>query len=724
MQLRGTDRRAQGATGWLLGLLCCLGALPAVAALPRPSGLEPEIAFWLRIFTEVDSAHALVHDDRHLAVVYEELSLPAQASAAQRRRLADRARQRYRKILLALAAGKRKGLSHAERRVLSLWPEGVSNAELRRAARRIRFQQGLADRFRDGLVRSGRWRPYIEQALAREGVPLEVAALPHVESSFNPDARSHVGAAGLWQFTRSTGRRFMQVDHVVDARRDPFLSSDAAAQLLSYNYSILQSWPLAITAYNHGVAGMRRAVRRVGSDDIEAIVHRYDGRAFGFASRNFYVALLAAVEAEQRAAEFFGPLEPEPPQARIVVRMPDYVPAAAVAEAFGLPLRQLQRMNPALLEPVWQGSKYIPRGFPLRLPAEPLADSPQRLLASLPQSRRFDEQTPDLYHRVRRGESLSVIARRYHTSVSELVALNGLRSRHRIRAGQVLRLPYAGAPAARPAIDPNAPVYVVRAGDTLGGIAARAGLATGELAALNGISDRDRIYPGQRLQLRAAMAAVAKARPAVAVAVEDVAAPPAGPAGPVDSAPAAPVGPVADVDAAAVAAALSQPPDEAGGELLADPSDYLVAGDGTIEIQAAETLGHYADWLELRTQRLRDLNGYAFRRPVVIGQRLKLDFSRVDPETFVARRIAYHRQLQEAYFTRYRVTETTVHRLRRGESVWELTRRRYRVPVWLLRQYNPDLDLDRVRPGVAVLFPRVEPVDQAAGDSSTLAEAS
>ena len=101
--------------------------------------------------------------------------------------------------------------------------------------------------------------------------------------------------------------------------------------------------------------------------------------------------------------------------------------------------------------------------------------------------------------------------------------------------------------------------------------------------------------------------------------------------------------------------------------LLADPADYLVASDGSIEVQAVETLGHYADWLQVRTQRLRELNGYSFRQPVVMGSRVKLDFSRVSPEEFVARRIAYHRDLQEAYSARHRVVATVEHELRRHE---------------------------------------------------------
>ena len=180
--------------------------------------------------------------------------------------------------------------------MLALWPEGTSNATLRAASRNVRFQLGQADKFRAGLIRAGQWRAHIEQVLAGEGVPRELVALPHVESSFNPRAYSHVGAAGLWQFMRSTGRRYMRVDDVVDERMDPHKASVAAARLLGYNYRQIDSWPLAITAYNHGLAGMMRAVRTLGTRDIAAIVSRYQSRSFGFASRNFYAEFLAASE--------------------------------------------------------------------------------------------------------------------------------------------------------------------------------------------------------------------------------------------------------------------------------------------------------------------------------------------------------------------------------------------------------------------------------------------
>ena len=147
--------------------------------------------------------------------------------------------------------------------------------------------------------------------------------------------------------------------------------------------------------------------------------------------------------------------------------------------------------------------------------------------------------------------------------------------------------------------------------------------------------------------------------------------------------------------------------------MAADPSDYLVRLDGSIEVQALETLGHYADWLGIRTQRLRDINRMPFGRAVVIGQRLELDYSQIDRTTFEQRRIDYQQRTQEAFFLSYQITDTVEHVVRSGESLWVLALRRYRVPVWLLRQFNPDLDLDLVRPGTVVKFPELQVITSA-----------
>lgn len=482
------------------------GPVAGAEVLPRPVGLEPEIAFWRLIFTGVTTDQAVIHDNRHLAVVYETFDIPAGASDSRRRQLMDTTRARYERVLRKLAGGQRNGLTAEEQRVLGLWPAKVSNDELREAAARVRAQSGLADRFQQGLLRSGRWREHIRLNLQQAGVPESLAALPHVESSFNPAAGSSAGAVGLWQFTRGTGRIYMQVNDVVDERRDPYRSSEAAARLLRANYADLGSWPLAITAYNHGPGGMRRAVRTLGTDDIESIIRHYNGPAFGFASRNFYVSFLAAEEAERNAEQYFGTLQPESPENYSVIVLPAYLRVDTLESSLGVSRDILKTYNPALMSSVWSGQKYVPQGFRVRLPAS-LVDAPEARLANIPANQRYGSQVADRVHVVRPGESLSVIARRHGTSVTRLAQLNGLSGRYFIRAGQQLKLPGASG-----GIEPAAPrglvaadaaqTYRVRPGDTLGVIARRTGVSERQLMVINGLSDRHRIVAGQTLRLR------------------------------------------------------------------------------------------------------------------------------------------------------------------------------------------------------------------------------
>jgi len=160
------------------------------------------------------------------------------------------------------------------------------------------------------------------------------------------------------------------------------------------------------------------------------------------------------------------------------------------------------------------------------------------------------------------------------------------------------------------------------------------------------------------------------------------------------------------MEPAAMADELASPsPLPAQTALLSDPSDYSVASDGTIEVQPLETLGHYGDWLEIKTQRLRDLNGLAFRAPVDVGQRIRLDLGTVNAKAFEERRIAYHRTQQDSFFRRHVISDVVEHVIKRGESIWVITLRKYDVPVWLFRQYNPELDMHNVQPGTKVQIP-------------------
>jgi len=643
--------------------------LPASEALfPRPAELKADIDFWVSIFSDYTSDQGVLHDNRYLGVIYGQVSMPASTSRRERQRKVQVRRKQYQVILRRLAGGKRSNLSAEEQRVLQLWPSDVSNDTLRAAVNRIRYQQGLSDRFREGLKRAGFWRQHVHAEFARRGVPSELAALPHVESSYDPGARSHVGASGIWQFTPGTGRRYLQVDHVLDERNDPFAATEAAAKLLAYNYSIAGNWPMAITAYNHGLSGVRRAMRKYGDTAYTEILREYRSRTFGFASRNFYVAFLAAMQIDQNPEQYFPGIVPYKPVDYARYSLPDYMPADAVATALGTSERQLARHNPALQATIWQGSKYLPRDFEIRLPANMLNSPMPELFAAVPPEQRFARQLPDMFHTIARGDTLSEIATQYRTTVSTLVALNGLGSRHRIRAGRQLRLPAAGP----------APVLVaVASPEAASAEAAYPEVAFPEAASPEAASSA--IGPPV-VTLPPAAIAQASALPEIA-ATDTVSA-----------------GALTDDLGATILGVIQ-------ASLLSDPSDYSVAEDQTIEVQPLETLGHFADWLGIKTQRLRDINGLAFRTPLVVGRRIKLDFGKVEVANFENLRMAYQRQQQDVFFRDHTITGVTEHVIRRGESVWILSLRQYKVPVWLFRQYNPELDLHNVQPGTRIDFP-------------------
>jgi peptidoglycan lytic transglycosylase D len=696
-----------------------LTAIADESPFVRPTELEPDIAFWRKVYTQVTTEGGLLHDQDDLSVIYEVMKLPSDLSQKQRQKRIEDAKKKYSRILDRLAAGA-TDLSEEEQRVLDLWPKGTHRSRFEEAAEGIRFQLGQSDRFREGIVRSGAWREHIAAQFKKMGLPTELAALPHVESSFNTYAYSKVGAAGMWQFMRGTGRRFMRIDAAVDERLDPYRSTEAAASFLEQNYIVLGSWPLAVTAYNHGPGGMKRAQEQLGTSDIVTVVRKYNSRSFGFASRNFYVAFLAALEIDSDPDKFFGPIRRNATDTSLVLEVPAFVPASRLATVLELDREELKRLNPSLLPSVWRGARHVPRGFELRVPNTINLDE---VLGQLSGGEHYDAQVAETQHRVGKGESLSAIATRYNTSIAAIAELNNLDRPYRIRAGQVLALPGSrqGAPvavvasAARPeaaAPPPKAPTpptgvvgseenrYVVKRGDSLEKIAAKTGLSQESLMELNNIRNRNFLYEGQVL----ALASSARAAPPVEaeVPVEVVASAPV----PEPAAETEAAEPVSEREAEEIGPALV-PGTQAADS--ADPADYSVGDDDRVMVQAAETLGHYAEWLDVRASDLRRLNKMSYATPVVVGHKVKLSFAKVTHDQFEARRMEYHRQLQEVFFTQFRIKDTTTHVVRAGESIWVIAQQKYNIPLWLLRQYNPDLDLGDIRPGTKLVIPIVEP---------------
>lgn len=717
-------------------VIACIAAGMACAqstpgAIPRPPELEADVDFWIRVYSQITTNEGYLHDERDLSVIYETLRFAPGSDPKQRSAVVDQARKRYQDILERLATSPAiDTLSTEERRVRALW--GNAGPErLRTAHEQIRFQLGQADRFRAGLVRAGAWEPHIAQTLANLGLPPEIAALPHVESSFNPAAYSKVGAAGLWQFMRSTGRRYMRIDSAVDERMDPFRATEGAAQLLSYNYRLLGTWPLALTAYNHGAAGMRRATQATGTTDIVRINRTYKSPSFGFASRNFYPSFLAALTIDQNPEKFFGPIERAPEAKFTEVALPAYVPVKAIERALGVERGTLRALNPALLPTVWNGERLVPRGYRLRLPGNaPL--SSEQLAKRLPVTEQYVAQVESRSHRVRRGETLAEVAGRYGLTTRELAAMNGLGVDAHLRTGRRLRLPdrmpsrvAGGAAASTPAVVASAPrapatppmaaatVHVVRRGDSLSGIAATSGVPESELMRINGLRNPNYIFEGQRLRLVAGAADAGGATDGTAEATtnavresrEDEAAAAAiaqraSTAEPVTAGEAEALGP------ALVASSESTP-------ASTDAVDYAVAGDHTIRVLAAETLGHYADWLGISAARLRQLNKLRHGQPVLVGRKLKLDFARASTGEFERKRREYHYALQANYFDAHRILGTEIYVVRRGDSLWSISQHYVGVPTWLIQQYNPDADLGDLRPGAQIVVPKIEDVSPA-----------
>jgi membrane-bound lytic murein transglycosylase D len=763
----------------LLGWLTVSSALAADTdtVMPRPPQLERDVQFWIRVYTEVDTNSGFLHDQYNLAVVYDTLHFSASTSPRQRERIVDEARGHYVAALKRIAAAKDAPLSEEDQHIKDLWGAEGTPSRLLEAIEDIRFQLGQADRFREGLIRSGAWETHIAETLANLGLPPELAVLPHVESSFSPAAYSKVGAAGLWQFMRSTGRRYMRIDSAVDDRLDPFRSTEAAAQLLAYNYRILGTWPLALTAYNHGAAGVRHAKETLGTDDIVKIVRQYNGRTFGFASRNFYVSFLAALEVDRNPEKYFGPIDKLNEAKFQEVIVPGYVSINSLERALKIDGQKLRALNPALLRAVWDGRRSVPRSYRLRLPvdgqkwtSELLAArlNPSEILAGQPQPRRY---------RVQRGDTLVSVADEYGVSAESLARLNHLRTSGKLRVGRFISLPEQPAttvaaitpapptpppapatlgasgspPVAMPVAASTTPglttnlsdteaagVYIVKRGESLADIAAKVGSTEGQLLQLNGIRNRDFIFEGEQLATKPGVQPPAQvastAAPGTASSDRAPTTPPVIAAGLV-AAGAVPVSvaeeeskedvaaataakkgrgraenpqPVSAAEAEEVSPALGAASDDA--QQSADPTDYSVSKEDTIVVATAETLGHYADWLRVSAVRLRNLNKLGYGKPVIVGRKVHLDFHRVTHEQFEQKRREYHQTLQASYFASHRIAGTEVYIARRGDSMWTITQRFAELPVWLIQQYNPDLDLADLHPGTQIVMPRVESV--------------
>ena len=349
----------------------------AFAANPELSnaGLEQRVDFWKKVYTQYGENDLIIHDVFHVNLIYGVAN-----DDDVNTRVAD-LKTTLREMRAAI--GTPDAFSPEAKQIAeSIAAQGLqlTDALLADLVDGVHTQRGIKERFRDGIVRSGRHVDEFRETLKKSGVPEELALLPMVESSFE-NVRSKAGAVGMWQFTRGTGRLYLKINNKVDERLDPSKATSAAARLLRDNYNALGSWPLAITAYNHGQAGMRRAQQAHGSD-LTTIIKEYRGPVFGYASMNFYSEFLAAVEVYETHATYFGELVLDKPNA----------PPVKVAAATKAP------------------------AAPAKAKTAPAATSK---------------------YQVKKGDTLWDVAQRFGTSIRSLMELNKL-NESAIYAGQIL----------------------------------------------------------------------------------------------------------------------------------------------------------------------------------------------------------------------------------------------------------------------------------------------
>jgi membrane-bound lytic murein transglycosylase D len=434
----------------VFSIVVVLCSLPAGAdtitepdTFPVYDSIRPNVSFWGKIYAQYSTTQGVIHDKRNLGIIYDVIELKDRNRHGSRKinkARIKKVKKKYERILAKLAQGQASN-GPEEQRVAALFGTQAKPVDFRNAMRNLRCQVGQKDPFRQGIIRSGAYLAEMKQIFRDAGLPEDLIYLPHVESSFNPRAYSKFGAAGMWQFTRSTGKSYMNISYAVDERRDPIISTRAAARLLKKNYKKFRNWPMAITAYNHGVTGMLRAQRRKGN--YETIFKEYRSRIFKFASRNFYSEFLAARAVARDYRQYFGELVLDKPLQTQEVVLAGYGSLPEIARQLNLKLGVLRNLNPALRDPVLSGQKYVPRGFHLKLPVESGRDW-QRVIAKLAPKIYKNYQKRSRIYTVRKGDTAGEIASNHGVDLNDLIAANNLDARATIHIDQIIKIPLPG----------------------------------------------------------------------------------------------------------------------------------------------------------------------------------------------------------------------------------------------------------------------------------------
>ena len=689
----------------VFSIVVVLCSLPAGAdtitepdTFPVYDSIRPNVSFWGKIYAQYSTTQGVIHDKRNLGIIYDVIELKDRNRHGSRKinkARIKKVKKKYERILAKLAQGQASN-GPEEQRVAALFGTQAKPVDFRNAMRNLRCQVGQKDPFRQGIIRSGAYLAEMKQIFRDAGLPEDLIYLPHVESSFNPRAYSKFGAAGMWQFTRSTGKSYMNISYAVDERRDPIISTRAAARLLKKNYKKFRNWPMAITAYNHGVTGMLRAQRRKGN--YETIFKEYRSRIFKFASRNFYSEFLAARAVARDYRQYFGELVLDKPLQTQEVVLAGYGSLPEIARQLNLKLGVLRNLNPALRDPVLSGQKYVPRGFHLKLPVESGRDW-QRVIAKLAPKIYKNYQKRSRIYTVRKGDTAGEIASNHGVDLNDLIAANNLDARATIHIDQIIKIPLPGdkppllaAVKSKQAKSQTVENSKVPAAQLQSVTFERkpekqdTQIETPESLPLPMVSSPDfdtiesnRTMETAILQTRPQSAGSEKNQTAAQTVSQD------------------------PLPKAALSADVVQ-----GQLAIKRLQTYQGLPIGRIQVEVEETLGHYAEWLEVSASEIRRLNGLRYGRPIRINDSIKIPLRRVTKEVFEEKRFEFHKELAEDFFASFRIEKVHTYTVRRGDNIWTLSKEKFEVPLWLIKKYNTHLNFSALHPSQKLLIPIIE----------------
>jgi len=549
----------------------------------------------------------------------------------------------------------------------------------------------------NGLRRAGRYRDMISSILREEGVPQDLIYLAQAESAFQPHARSRARAVGMWQFMSFRGREYgLEVNWWVDERRDPVKSTRAAARHLRDLYNEFGDWYLALAAYNSGPGRVRQGLDRAGgSADYWTLLER---RYLPRETRNYVPIILAMTLVGKDPGRYGFEIEPEEPLRFETVRVSKPTDLRPIAEVIGVDVSVLRELNPHVLRGVTPPDRedfqlYVPVGTSAKLAAE---------LPKLPESERVYWQQ----HRVRRGDTLSGIASRYGSSAYAIAQASNISVRSTIHPGQVLVVPAGGTvPRGFYQGPPDEPddvgdvTYRVRRGDTLSGIASRHGTTAYALARANRLSVRSTIRPGQRLVIpgrrrsRAAPTGPRAERRSGGTMTYQVR------RGDTLSGIASRHGTSASALAQANGLSLRSTihpgqrlvvPGSGGQRAAAEaspPAERRSDGALVYRVQRGDSLSSIASRHGTSASALARANGLSLRSVIRAGDRLVIPGSG-----------------GRAQSSARRSSDRQVHRVRWGETLWDLARR-YGVSIGELRRANPYLASRQLRAGDQLTIP-------------------